>query len=288
MNSNDKVLLLIQGPILSKGVMFNGTIVEFHSFNYIIENIHNFRLYSQGKIVLSTYEKELKQDEAIALSNLGVVVLSLDKMDTSSITTINLRNNQNSHRHGINQYYTTLHGLEELKKESSKNHVIKIRTDIKVNFSLIFNHPNDAFKKEVTLVHLRRLTKKSFLIKPFIPDFVFVGELNSLYLIFKKLYYDNFSSFVHLDIASALVHYFIGITIKYDSIILKTKATGLYSLWNLLIYYIIKIYHSILMTIWIKRKIGLLGVDFYNSIEWRGSSRQETNLLESDEIFKFN
>ncbi len=76
--------------------------------------------------------------------------------------------------------------------------------------------------------------------KPFIPDFVFTGESNLLNRLFERLYNNNFSSFVHLDLASGLVYILNNKVILYDSLILCTIKEELTEIILLFIIILIK------------------------------------------------
>lgn len=207
MNNLDwnNVSLLIQGPIYSFGDTYSGIKSEFHSMKFIIQNVKSFRKYSNGEILLSTYETQLSLIEAKFLRKLGVNIIELEIRDMSEYKTINLSNNPDTNRHGMNQYYSTYHGLIKLSNDPHNRFVIKIRTDIKIDFSLIFDSKINLFNKKVTFTHLRKLFKFGKFVKPFIPDFVLIGEMSSLLKLFKRLYLNNFSSFVHLDLATGLL-----------------------------------------------------------------------------------
>lgn len=61
MNNLDwnNVSLSIQGPIYSLGDTYYGIKSEFHSMEFIIQNVNGFRKYSNEEILLSTYETQL-------------------------------------------------------------------------------------------------------------------------------------------------------------------------------------------------------------------------------------
>lgn len=79
---------------------------------------------------------------------------------------------------------------------------------------------------------------------------------------------------------------FTGLGIDYDKLISKTKPHKKLRRYYLFQYYFIKFIHSIILTIYLKRKIGTLGEQFCDSIEWRGTRRADYSYNKLIELFK--
>lgn len=247
----NKISLLIQGPIKSRGVSFQSGIKNdynsydyFHAYERILKNIIEFRKISNN-IVLSTYIGELNSEELYALKNLNVSVIQDVKNGPISIG--------DSQVNTINQFVSTLKGLNQLRNDGFEGYVIKIRTDVTLDFVSLVKD----------IVRLVKFNKNIFIIPYFINrkkiisqvridyfkkifnnyvlymlDFIFIAEMNNLIDIISAGIYNKISIDGHRFLITSN-NYIRGhkASIAYwESMVLKTKTWPITSLLNLLLY----------------------------------------------------
>lgn len=275
-----KISLLIQGPIYSKGVSYNGIISNYNSYNNIVLLVRSFKVYSD-RMILVTYKEELsvKQKKILLLMGLEIIELDNINLDYESVdlergllkglfSSQTIKNTSKFY-----QYRSTIAGLKSIIKTDKESITIKVRTDI--NFSVdklllkIFN--NDFHLRRVILQYLvfKRILWLRFLV-PVIPDQIIVGRANELYKLYSMANSSNFSSNVHYDLCISLINVF------------GTKQKPILGLENRLkksrgmlfvVYHLLFILFRFLLSIKFKKvmsKISRLDEAFSESIEWRG------------------
>lgn len=289
-------ILLIQGPIISNGLNYNSDFVEFNSFDYVYSNIEGFsNFFLNGKVILSTYEDEIPSNKRAILnkfSNLKIIESKKQNLSTISYdSSISLLRGLIGRRDQFKtskkfQYYSTLNGINEISNDLDSNiSVIKIRTDILIDFELLANELNLIESKNIdskismTLEYIVKHRYFSFLTIPFVADAIIISDINlmkSMFVLADKI---SFSFNVHNDLAAALTYIFGKGYYNYK---LLEKRMGDYSGFCFLLFKILyltkRLLHSVDFDKLIQESsINILSSDFSNSMKWRGSEPKVRN-----------
>lgn len=218
-----KIYVIIQGPVLSKGRNFKTSIqiltkefnsdeelvVTFNSSQTIIENSE--QLIKKGiNVIYSGWEKECPETLKQKLIKKGVTVILSDPNKAPSSL-----KESGSFRHSlkkgnpilmdnrIKQYFSLLEGLNSISDELSKTIIIKIRSDISLNFDRLI----EELKNKQTIIENNAIIVQHFSTPPVssfyrknirgVPDFWFVGKGNVLKKIFQDLCYRSINNKEH-------------------------------------------------------------------------------------------
>ena len=276
-----KLSLIIQGPIKSNGVTFDGSYQEYDSYNNVIRLVNNFKEVT-AKIVLVTYINELDCNQIKFLKNLGVQIIELEiiNLDFKTIDisfgllkALNfepkIRNTSKYY-----QYRSTLIGLEKLMESGDNSITIKVRTDInfKTNILLDKIKTHDFDLKPIILQYLMYKEIHSLkLIAPAVPDQVFIGRTDVLYRLFLQARDSNFSSNVHQDLCISILNIYGQKSSSLFNIEEKFKnSKRVMTVFNYFLYLFAKFVVSYRFSK-IIGKIGILDRKFSETLEWRGS-----------------
>ena len=262
--------LVIQGPMLSKGRTYSGKYVDHHSFDDVLKNILGFKEISSGQIVLSTYTNELTDSELQIINDLNVIVNFSTNINPKNYV-FGIGKHKSHDDNSKNQYNSFIEGFRSLKDINSEDYVLKIRTDILLDFISI--NESNSLKKKLYIQPWNHFKNIKFIINPHVDDFLILGRANSMERIFYNMLNKPYSSFVHLNLAAAITAEIANIRINYISLekMSSKEHTSFYIVF-LPIYLIVKLFNSFIIHI-IKYKVGLLNAEFTDNIIWRGSKK---------------
>jgi hypothetical protein len=151
------LMLLIEGPISSEGKNFYSqtTHLKFDAFNRVMLNIKDFKKYS-NKIVLVTKTYDLNKFQRELLVSQGVYLL--EKYDSQPIKL------KNSYPNNIfNQFRSVQKGVEYLYNSFGNGYIIKIRTDVTIDFNFLVDDINkiNVLSNQFLLINFFINRKKS-------------------------------------------------------------------------------------------------------------------------------
>jgi len=332
MKNNKKIWVIIQGPIHSPGRNFKTSmnyalnkfkdekelIVEFDSKKTILDNIEKM-IKMNLNVIYSGWKDDSSTMFINNLKKKGVKVILSDPNKAYSFKKMGdfkriSKNNVIRINNKTKQYYSFLKGLTLVSDNLSESIVIKIRSDMSLDFELLVKEilKKEKFIKNKGLI-LQYLRKSQIMLNkptPYFPDFWFAGNGETLKKIFEDLYYKSisnkhYSNLAHWDIAIATINYFYpdfkvkGCYIyekKYTSIsvkkipkrtILKFKLKYFKELFFKILIFISLIKPTILVNLLISKNLIKTGSEkLENSIIWRGDPKK--NYLETKYYKKDN
>lgn len=293
-----KLSLIIQGPIKSNGITYDGSYRNYNSFDNVIRLVDNFKAYT-ANIVLVTYSDELNHIQKNKLKNKDVQIIELEivNMDFETIDfTIGflkglISNPKIRNTSKYYQYRSTLIGLEKIIESDQNSITIKVRTDI--NFSTnalldkIKNHNFDL--KPIILQYL--IYKEIHFLKviaPALPDQVIIGRTNFLHSLFLQARDSNFSSIVHHDLCISLLNLYGQ---KPNSLFIVEEKMKNSKKVTFVFYYFLYFFKKFVVSYKFSKvlgKIGLLGREFSETLEWRGNIPPANYFDFKNRYVKFN
>jgi hypothetical protein len=275
-----KVYLLIQGPVNTNGISYDGNIHEFNSYNNILKTIESL-VDIVSHSVLVTYEDELELTQKTSLMSLGVEIIELPVVSLPNVsvdydrTLLSgiFKRSAKTTTSKFYQYRTTISGLKYIFNLDSNSITIKMRTDIsfdKIGLVNLLNSFN-SHKRKIAIQYLRfRCILKIPVIIPAIPDQIFIANTGFLLSLFSGANKNAFSHNVHYDLAISLLNslgYYqksiINLEHNYN------KSMGIVFIY----YYLILLFKRMILSIkflFIKKKIVLMPREFSKMLEWRG------------------
>lgn len=279
MNQNPEYILLIQGPVISIGTNYtlrrnDESLLEINAKDYILSNIDNFKKY-YNKVIFSSYidtPEELihelrKRGVHIFLKDVDIKPSKFRFIDTHRLNSKML------------QIKGTLSSLIEFQNLISyDDFIIRIRTDILINFDILFEDIKNSnnLGKEVILTHLHRYNK--FNIKySYIPDFVYVIKSNILKNILLDLNSNEYHEQIHHDFAHSVSKYYQIYSVPILKVQIAIERFIPKKLLNL-ITNTLDIVNNIIFSSYQSKKIGLLSKNFSRQILWRESAMSEQEL----------
>lgn len=238
----DKVAVVIQGPIISKGRTFetnrmfylnkfknlDDLVVNFNSEATILKNVKQLKKLGIHKIVYSGWTTDVTSEFKKKLTRLGVKAIVSDPSSAKSykrtggnlyrLKDSNLDSNPLFYDNRIKQYYSFLRGLDRLKEEYddlSNLIVIKMRSDIELDFNTLVNficsNKNLIKKGSLIIQYLTTFKNCGTIFQLHFPDFWFVSNGKTLKDIFEELYFRDlagkyFSASPHEDIFCSIIN----------------------------------------------------------------------------------
>ncbi|GEM_PF-6274409 len=220
---------VIQGPITSIGRTFGTTqkhalgqfkteselIVEFDAAPTILANIEAL-LKRNVKVVYSGWSDNCNTDLCEKIEKLGAKVVLSNPNDAPALVREGKMTGVLSKNNKAKQYYSLLRGLQAVEDELSRAIVIKLRSDISLDFDKLFT--DIAFHKEKLrsgslLVQYFRHFHRSPFPALWLSDFWFAGRGDVLYSLSEDLYTRalherSYSESPHRDLAVAAVRYY--------------------------------------------------------------------------------
>ena len=279
MHENPEYILVIQGPVVSIGTNYTmrkigNSSIEINTKDYILSNIDNFKKYYK-KVIFSSYKDTPKQLIS-ELKQRGVYIF-LNNEELTSKKFIFIETHRLNSK--LLQIKGMLRPLIEFQKFYNINdYIIRIRTDILINFDILFEdlkNTNNS-KKEVILTHLNRYNKFKLTYSD-IPDFVYIVKSNVLINILVDLNSNEYHEQIHQDLAHSISRYyqiFSIPTLKVQKAIVKFLPKKIFHH----ITYILNSVNNILFSLYHRKKIGLLSENFSRQMLWRESSLSEEEL----------
>lgn len=287
----NRASLIIQGPIKSYGINFNTeSKILFDCFELILFNIKSARRFCKI-IVLSTYYGELKLDQIFKLQQLGIDIVFGHVEKPFHIPTIDKPNNNR------NQYLSTQRGVNRLIELGTNGIVIKIRTDISIDFDNLFNSLNNPLINKYRFLLIPYLVKNNKTISKnsryksnyffFMLDFYFVSDIN---------YLDSLLNLAFNSMSTISPHRFLLVAINQSFGYKKNIINSEIKFWKYqnnkycskILWFILNLKirkHQMMFNILTDKIIFPSSAKTLESLTWRGSSYPESIDMLKEYVF---
>lgn len=229
-SKNDIIIwAVIQGPVYSVGRNFTTSkikelkkysdetelVIKFDSTETLLNNIHQLKNRNIN-VIYSGWVKDCSDVLRQKIEHIGALVMLSDERDAPSFTHKNSEfTGPLSLNNNAKQFYSIIQGLKLIKHDLKSVVVLKIRSDMTINFDFLFLEI-DKRKKEIMnagiLIQYFKCPRGFQSPNIWIPDFWFVSRGDVMQSVFTDLFHrsithTSYSNNPHRDIGNAIIRY---------------------------------------------------------------------------------